>query len=517
MCSSRSYLWSLPIDERQERLEVPVADVGDVEADEPASRPASSRVAGPVRRGSGPLNTAGIRRGLSRESHRVRGSRSSRKAAPSSRSAAGATTGPRKPSGSTSGLSKTQRRRRSPAAPMHDGDADQEDVGAAIHGRQSRDAADPVLRAGERASPGGVDGQPDPVARRRAAGRADATASTSPSRSTSTTSRTWLGRDPRTVTTRRERPVGGRRRSAERRTATAGAGGEPGGGQQPRPRRRPRGPGRSRGRAPSRRRPGRATPRRSVPAWTTRPARITASRSATVNASSWSWVTISAVVPAATQDVAQVARPAARAARRRARDSGSSSSSSRGSTASARARATRCRSPPDSVAGRRSAYPLEPDQGEQLGDPASALAARRAPQPQRVADVARDGEVREELAVLEHQREAAPVGRDAGQVGAVPATTRPPRPARGRRPRAAAWTCRSPDGPSTASTRPSARSRSASCDGGRPVVGHGDVVERRARSSEGSHGRDAQPLDGEHHAGGGRGRGPRRRPAPCRS
>src|ERR1700754_3237009 len=33
-----------------------------------------------------------------------------------------------------------------------------------------------------------------------------------------------------------------------------------------------------------------------APCWTISPARITASRSATVNASSWSWVTISAVI-----------------------------------------------------------------------------------------------------------------------------------------------------------------------------------------------------------------------------
>ena len=43
------------------------------------------------------------------------------------------------------------------------------------------------------------------------------------------------------------------------------------------------------------------------PCCTTSPARITASRSATVNASSWSWVTISAVVPLVGEDPAQVA------------------------------------------------------------------------------------------------------------------------------------------------------------------------------------------------------------------
>ena len=64
------------------------------------------------------------------------------------------------------------------------------------------------------------------------------------------------------------------------------------------------------------------------------------------------------------------------------------------------------------------------------------------PQPQRVADVARDRQVPEEPSVLEHQGEPALVGRYAGQVGAVPADP----PGRGRlenrRPPAAAWTCR---------------------------------------------------------------------------
>ena len=42
------------------------------------------------------------------------------------------------------------------------------------------------------------------------------------------------------------------------------------------------------------------------PCWTSRPARITAIRSATANASSWSWVTSSAVVPASRRMRAQV-------------------------------------------------------------------------------------------------------------------------------------------------------------------------------------------------------------------
>ena len=55
----------------------------------------------------------------------------------------------------------------------------------------------------------------------------------------------------------------------------------------------------------------------------------------------------------------------------------------------------------------------------------------------------RDVEVLEELAVLEHQREPALVGRDAGEVAAVVRDRCRRRVARGRRPRAAAWTSRS--------------------------------------------------------------------------
>ena len=63
-------------------------------------------------------------------------------------------------------------------------------------------------------------------------------------------------------------------------------------------------------------------------------------------------------------------RSASRSRRPRSRAlSGSSSRSSRGSTARARASATRWRSPPERVAGDRSAYPSQADEVEQLRDP----------------------------------------------------------------------------------------------------------------------------------------------------
>ena len=59
-------------------------------------------------------------------------------------------------------------------------------------------------------------------------------------------------------------------------------------------------------------------------------------------------------------------------------DTGSSSSSTLGSTASARAMPTRCRCPPDSSCGNRSAScGAEPDQLQQLRDPALARPGRR--------------------------------------------------------------------------------------------------------------------------------------------
>ncbi len=54
-------------------------------------------------------------------------------------------------------------------------------------------------------------------------------------------------------------------------------------------------------------------------------------------------------------------------------------------------------------------------------DPAVDLGAGGMAEPERVGDVAGDRQLREELAVLEHQREAAPVGGHARQVVTVPA------------------------------------------------------------------------------------------------
>ena len=190
----------------------------------------------------------------------------------------------------------------------------------------------------------------------------EATASTSPSPATSTSSRTWSGwRDPPSRGPRGPRPATPTARSGVRR-----------------PRRRPAAVRRAAG-AGRRGRGGPGVPRKSAvsgsagrrhtspitPCCTTRPSRITASRSATAKASSWSWVTISAVVPAA-QDLAQVAgEPLAQAGVER--ESGSSSRIRRGPTASER------QGDPLALAagegrGQAGAVPLQPDQRQQLLD-----------------------------------------------------------------------------------------------------------------------------------------------------
>ena len=115
-----------------------------------------------------------------------------------------------------------------------------------------------------------------------------------------------------------------------------------------------------------------------------------------------------------------------------------------GRAASARASATRWRSPPDSVAGRRPSSSVVPTPS--ASRPTSAIAARASAgaSPRRparrahpVGDVRRHREVREEQAVLEDEADAASLRRSAGDVGAVDRTA--PRPA-GRTPAIASST-----------------------------------------------------------------------------
>ena len=106
--------------------------------------------------------------------------------------------------------------------------------------------------------------------------------------------------------------------------------------------------------------------------------------SASDSASCWSWVTSSALAPAprrmaATSSRRVVRRPASSDA------NGSSSSTTSGSVASARASATRCRSPPESSWGNERARCGEADELEALLDPtlARSCRSRRCRQPMR--------------------------------------------------------------------------------------------------------------------------------------
>ncbi len=86
---------------------------------------------------------------------------------------------------------------------------------------------------------------------------------------------------------------------------------------------------------------------------------MTTTRSASANASSWSWVTYSAGSPVRSSSV-RISRTRRSRQGRSSAPSGSSSMSSLGSTASARANATRCCSPPDNPAMRRPRNSVRP-------------------------------------------------------------------------------------------------------------------------------------------------------------
>ena len=138
---------------------------------------------------------------------------------------------------------------------------------------------------------------------------------------------------------------------------------------------------------------------------------------------------------------------------------GSSTSSSRFSFSSARAIATICCCPPESVPARCSAALAQ--LREELVDEVVARRRRCA----RRAGGSRDGEPGEHVAVLGHVADAAPddpVRRHARDVRAVERTTGPAR-RRGRSARAAWWSCRRRCGRAAQSRRPRARRSSIPC------------------------------------------------------
>ncbi len=100
-------------------------------------------------------------------------------------------------------------------------------------------------------------------------------------------------------------------------------------------------------------------------------------RSERANASSWSWVTKTAVIPSRLSRVRSSSRVRSRSAASRL-ESGSSSRSSGGSGASARASATRCCWPPESACTFR--FPYSPSStSASARSTFSATTARFAP------------------------------------------------------------------------------------------------------------------------------------------
>ena len=134
-----------------------------------------------------------------------------------------------------------------------------------------------------------------------------------------------------------------------------------------------------------------------------RPSRITATRSAMENASSWSWVTKMNVMPTCSWSCLSSSCISRRSLRSSA-PRGSSSSSTVGRLMSARARATRCCCPPLSSHERRFSYPVRRTSSRTSPIDACLLLAARArlALPEPVAHVGRDVHVREQRVVLEH-------------------------------------------------------------------------------------------------------------------
>ena len=202
------------------------------------------------------------------------------------------------------------------------------------------------------------------------------------------------------------------------------------------------------------------------PCSTTAPSSTTATSSASARTSSRSWVTITAVRSPPRRRSARTRRISAATSTSSA-DRGSSSRTTLGSTASARARATRCCCPPESCAGRRSARSSHP----------TSASSRRAPSRARARGTpAERGPNATFSAALRWGKSSGSWARDttpracggtnrSSPVSPASARTRPPTrtvPELGRtspdsRPRSVDFPA--PLGPRTARTRPGATSR----------------------------------------------------------
>ena len=141
---------------------------------------------------------------------------------------------------------------------------------------------------------------------------------------------------------------------------------------------------------------------------------ITATVSAMVMASSWSWVTWMKVSPTSVW-MRLSSTCISRRSLRSSAPSGSSSSSTSGWLTRARASATRCCWPPESWAGLRAANGRHLHQLQRLLGPLGRVGDLAALGPE--GDVVVDRQVREQRVGLEHRVDRALVGPRPGEVG----------------------------------------------------------------------------------------------------
>ena len=184
----------------------------------------------------------------------------------------------------------------------------------------------------------------------------------------------------------------------------------------------------------------------------TRPSRMRTIRSA-MRADSGSWLTITVVQRCSRTSSASTSYTWSAVAASSS-PVGSSARKTFGRCASAAQSATRCCSPPESSAGRRSRVRREADPVEQLVGAPATFGTRQSAQPELDRDELPRGQLRRERAavvlvgVAEQRRavlrEAA--RRQLRQVVAVARARDPPTAGRGRRAAAAASTCRSRSG-----------------------------------------------------------------------
>ena len=213
---------------------------------------------------------------------------------------------------------------------------------------------------------------------------------------------------------------------------------------------------------------------------------ITTTRSAMVIASRWSWVTTIVVMPSCCCSWRSSTCMASRSLASSA-DSGSSSRNSFGESASARAIATRCRWPPESLATGRSAKPGRWTIFSSSSTRLACSSLRGAADAQRIGDVVADRQMREQRQRLEHHAEIALVRRHRRDVLAVEHDRAGGRLLEPGDHAAAAWSCRSRTGRAGRRTCRAARERLIVVDGLEVAELLGDVLD-------GQSGHDASPV-----------------------